>query len=430
MDSARDVRRKRHLDEELRRVMYEVRIRRERSGVARVGGSVDIGPSVWSCPSRLLCRPISESVVVRSTALLCTRDGHSNVISLFINPPPTPFTVLRSTMILSRRAPSSHIPSPLSSELAPCPLASPPIIPPRPHKHSFSKPMSWLNRSSSSVSTHSISQGTPKTSRISEPKVGSSLDQFIFHRSGQLGSGATIVRTPQEALSGSFRVFEVTNEAQEVEQDTLPQNHTEQEETTLLPPLPPSPPLPPLPDISDTRGEAGGSSLSVGSTSVPLSDHASHSRSSGSTSPKTHRSSSRPTMLAHSRMPSRATAAPVVDTDVVPPQPPFEAILLSPTPDGPTDPSKIIVTLETCTTTYRASLRTLVSRPSHLSRYLTSLLSPVSETASLYSNSSDASLVQYKNGFSSVFRDHFASSGCLPRSPNTIHVFLDRPSAP
>lgn len=343
--------------------------------------------------------------------------------------------VLRSTMILSKRvqrtSSRTHASYPTNSELAPCfstpeLLASPPTTPPRGHKHSFSKTMTWLNRSSSSTSTRSIPHTAPKPTRISEPKVGNSLEQFGSHRSGILGSGATIVRTPQEALSGSIHGFELISEdGPGVEQDVL-SDDTEKNDTRLLPPLPPSPPLPPLPDISDTAGVRQSGSPA----SVPLSDHVPHPRSSGSASPAAHFSPSRPTLLAHSRAYSRSIPSLPADTDLIPPQLPFEAILLSPIPDGAVDPSKLIVTLETCTTTYRTLLRSLVSRPSHLSRYITSLLSPVSETASIYSNVSDASSVQRSNGFNSVFRDHLASSGILPQTFTGIHIFLDRPSAP
>lgn len=339
-------------------------------------------------------------------------------------------------MTLSKPAHRSPYCPSINSELAPCfsspaLLASPPTTPPRAHKHSLSKPMSWLNRSSSSTFSHPSPYAAPKPTRISEPKIGSSLDQFSFHRSGPLGSGATIVRTPQEALSGSSRTFKPTNEEQGAKRDLLLHNHTDENEGRLLPPPPSSPPLPPLPDISDAGGEEEGiGRLSASPTGIPLSDHISHPHLPGSLSPKTHRSSSRPTMLAHSPASSRSTPALPIDVDATPPQPPFEAILLSTIPDGPIDPSKLIVTLETCTTTFRTSLRTLVSRPSHLSRYITSLLSPVSETASIYSNASDASLIQDSNGFKAVFCDHLADSGCLPPSSNTIHVFLDRPSAP
>lgn len=326
-----------------------------------------------------------------------------------------------------QRSPS-HISELAPSFSSPELVASPPATPPLGHhKHTLSKPMSWLSRSSSSTSCRSIPQAAPKPTRISEPKLGSSLEQFNFHRSGPLGSGATIVRTPQEALSYSHRAFELINEEGGVKGDIL-LHDTEKDEIRLLPPLPSSPPLPPLPDISDAEAE---DRQSVSSTpSVPLSDHVPHPRSSSSASPAPHRSSSRPTLLAHSRAPSRSTPVLPADVDPIPPPPPFEAILLSSIPEGAVDPSKVIVTLETCTTTYRTLLRSLVSRPSHLSRYITSLLSPVSETTSIYSNTSDTSLAQHGNWFNSVFREHLASSGCLPQSSAGIHVFLDRPSAP
>lgn len=340
-------------------------------------------------------------------------------------------------MILSKRVqrpPShTHVSYPVNSELAPCfstpeLLASPPTTPPRGHKHSFSKPMSWLNRSSSSTSSHSTPHAAPKSTRISEPKAGSSLEHFHFHRSGPLGSGATIVRTPQEALSGSTRAFGQISE-DGVEPDIL-LHDTENSETQFLTSLPPSPPLPPLPDIPDTEGLEDRLRLSGSPASIPLSDHAPHTRSSGSPPPAAHSSSSRPTLVAQSPILSHSIPSPPADTDLIPPQPPFEAILLSPIPDGAIDPSKFIVTLETCTTTFRTSLRSLVSRPSHLSRYIMSLLSPASETASIYSNVSDASSVQRSNGFNSVLRDHLASSGLLSQSSTGIHIFLDRPSAP
>ncbi|KAG8218852.1 hypothetical protein J3R82DRAFT_4531 [Butyriboletus roseoflavus] len=339
-------------------------------------------------------------------------------------------------MILSNRVQRSphHTSYPTNSELAPS-FSSPELrvsplaTQPRGHKHTLSKKMSWLSRSSSSTSNRSIPQAhaAPKPTRISEPKFGNSLEQFTFHRSGPLGSGATIVRTPQEALSGSSRAFKLMSEEQEVQGDTVLHN-TEKHESRLLPPLPSSPPLPPLPDMPDAEGEGR---LSVSSTRVPLSDHVMHPPPSDSPSPPAQRSSSRPTLLPHphSRAPSRSTPTLPADADPIPPPPPFEAILISSIPDGAIDPSKLIVTLETCTTTYRTSLRSLVSRPSHLSRYVTSLLSPGSETASLYSNASEISLSQHSNWFNSLFRDHLASSGCLPQS-SSIHIFLDRPSAP
>ncbi|KAG6378924.1 hypothetical protein JVT61DRAFT_13209 [Boletus reticuloceps] len=335
-------------------------------------------------------------------------------------------------MILSsrvQRSPRTHASYPTNSELAPCysapePLASPPTTPPRGHKHSFSS-ITWLNRSSSSTSSHSAPYPAPKPTRISEPKIRSSLEQLSFHRVGPLGSGATIVRTPREALFGSTDgTFAQTTEVAGLKQDIF-MHEAEKNECRLLS-VPPSPPLPSLPDIPDTEGDR----LSSNPATISLSDHRPPPRSSSSPSSPAHVSSSPPTMLEHSCTPSCSTATLPADTNLIsPPPPPFEAILLSPIPEGAINPSKFIVTLETCTTTYRTTLRSLASRPSHLSRYITSLLSPISETTSVYSNSSDASSGQNSSDFSAFFRDYLASSGCLPQSSG-IHVFLDRPSAP
>ncbi|KAF8450296.1 hypothetical protein L210DRAFT_3639436 [Boletus edulis BED1] len=329
-------------------------------------------------------------------------------------------------MILSsrvHRSPHTHASYPTNSELAPCystpePLASPPTTPPRGHKHSFSS-ITWLNRSSSATSSHSAPYPAPKPTRISEPKFRSSLEQLNFHRVRPLGSGATIVRTPQEALFGSTDgTFAQTTEVAGLKQDIM--HEAGKNESRLLS-VPPSPPLPSLPDILDTEGDG----LSSNPATISLSDHRPPPRSSSSPSS----SSSPPTLLEHSRTPSCSTATLPADTNLFSPPPPFEAILLSPIPEGAINPSKFIVTLETCTTTYRTTLRSLASRPSHLSRYITSLLSPMSETTSVYSNSSDASSGQNSSDFSAFFRDYLASSGCLPQ-PSGIHVFLDRPSAP
>lgn len=358
----------------------------------------------WVFNERLLCLLLSHSLL-----------DHLSFLSL-------------STMTLPKRSPpqfNTHTSYPLNSELAPCfstpeLLASPPTTPPRSHKHSFSKPMSWLNRSSSSPSTHSTPHAAPKPTRVSEPKVGSSLDQFHLHRRGPLGSGATVVRTPHEALFGSCNGLK--NEENGLKRDILFCDSENNE--NRLPSLSASPPLPPLPGIPDAEE---GDRLSGIRASIPLLDHVPPRGSSLSSSPPSHFSPLRSAVLSHSPASCLIPTLPV-DTASIP-QPPFEPVLLSPIPDGAIDPSKLIVTLETCTTTYRILLRSLVSRPSHLSRYITSLLSLTPDTASVYSNGSGTLLAQRSNGFDSFFRDHFASFGCLPRSAG-IHVFLDRPSAP
>ncbi|KAJ3007086.1 hypothetical protein NUW54_g3681 [Trametes sanguinea] len=109
-----------------------------------------------------------------------------------------------------------------------------------------------------------------------------------------------------------------------------------------------------------------------------------------------------------------------------PPQPPFDAILVSPVPNSTLDPSKIIVSLETSTATHKTTMATLVSRPSHMASYLLELFpSNDADTQSVYSNNSDV-----ESSFNSIFNHHLASSGVLTRTSTNLHVFLDRPSAP
>ncbi|KAF9247097.1 hypothetical protein BU15DRAFT_38501 [Melanogaster broomeanus] len=317
------------------------------------------------------------------------------------------------------------ISNPISSELAPytssSPLASPPSTPPRGHKHSLSKPMTWLSRNTSSNSSHwhSTAYAAPKPIRISEPKFDNSLEIFDIKRGGLLGSGAIVVRTPQEALSGSGQLFGQITEEQEVKEDILLQV-VEANEGRHLPPLSTSPPLPPLPACHS-------------SISRPLREDVPPSCPTRPCPPlptPARRSSLKPHLRSSSSDPSHPVPTLPANIAPTPTQPSFDAILLSSVPDSAIDPSKIIVTLETCTMTYRTSLRSLTSRPSYLSSYLTSLLLPASETASIYSHASDSSLAQQSNGFNSVFHDHLTSSGCLGQSSTNIHVFLDRPSAP
>ncbi|KAF8843135.1 hypothetical protein BDN67DRAFT_964777 [Paxillus ammoniavirescens] len=322
---------------------------------------------------------------------------------------------------------------PITSELAPytssSPLASPPSTPPRGHKHSLSKPMTWLSRSSSATSNHSIAHAAPKPIRISEPKFENSLEIFGIKRGGPLGSGATVVRTPQEALSSSGQPFGLISEEEEVKTEVLLQDMAGDEGRHLLS-LPASPPLPPLPLSDSSLLDDGACSNAI---NLPLREHIPPSCPTRPLPPapvEARRPSLKPRLRPSSSGSSNPVPALPTNIAPTPPQPPFDAILLSSAPDSAIDPSKIVITLETCTMTYRTSLRSLTSRPSYLSSYITSLLSPASETASIYSNASDASLAQQNNRFNSAFYDHLASSGCLRQSSTNIHVFLDRPSAP
>ena len=107
--------------------------------------------------------------------------------------------------------------------------------------------------------------------------------------------------------------------------------------------------------------------------------------------------------------------------------PAFEPIMLSGVPIGIADTSKIIVAIETCTETFKVSFGTLCSRPSYLASYLQSVLPPPPspDDASVYSEQSEVD-----GSFHSIFRNHLATSGLLPSSASTMHIFLDRPSAP
>lgn len=325
---------------------------------------------------------------------------------------------------------------PVAAELAPLSsssLASPPTTPPRGHKHSLSKPMSWLGRSATSTSLPHPRHQAQKPVRISEPKFDNSLEIFNIKRGSPLGSGAIVVRTPQEALCGSqvSQLFGSLEEEENEQQRTI--DLVDENESRILPPPPGSPPLPPLPAEEDSPLRSGSDPASNSTLSLPL-QQLPLPRPSRPPPPISDAMTPRRPSLKHNR--ESADIVPPVPSlpeniPPIPPQPPFEAVLLSAVPDGAVDPVKIIVTLETCMTTYRTTLRTLTSRPSHLSKYIVSLLSHGSETASVYSHVSEAaSAIHHDNAFSAAFHDHLTSVGCLSQSSSSLHIFLDRPSAP
>ena len=111
-----------------------------------------------------------------------------------------------------------------------------------------------------------------------------------------------------------------------------------------------------------------------------------------------------------------------------PPQPAFEPILVSSIPNHPIDPTKVIVSLETSTTTHRTTLKTLMSRPSHVATYLKSIIPSKERESDEVSVDSQAS--EANSSFNSIFHNHLTSSGLLPQGSTSIHIFLDRPSAP
>ena len=280
--------------------------------------------------------------------------------------------------------------------------------------------MHWLTRTSSSPATYAA----PKPVRISEPKLVRSID--ILSRTGTtLGSGATVVRTPDEALreTGVRVTYEPTDSKEEksvepVIDDKMTSSPIQQ--ANPLEPLSPptSPPLPPLPlpDIAEEK------SLSRESTKTPPPRPTRAPPLAPPSQPLSRRSSLK-TKLVH--VSQDAPAVPEVPphfmASVQPP--PFSAILISDPPSVKVDPSMTIVTLETCTTTYRTTFNTINSRPSHLSDFISSLCEQresKSNASSMYSMSSEDM---------TAYHTHLTSQGLFPRS-TAIHLFLDRPSAP
>jgi hypothetical protein len=216
--------------------------------------------------------------------------------------------------------------------------------------------------------------------------------------------GATVVRTPEDALRNTnVRV-------------------TYQPEIKSPAPSALSPPLPPLPLPEEGEAEL----LEDKTPRRPAKPHREPPRppspapSSSSSLPQSLRSRSSTAVedspphvpLVLSRIPLSA------------PIPPFSPILVSAPPGPDTDPSKLIVSLETSTTTYKSTLSTLCSRPSFLADYLTSVVKlRTSQASSVYSTES-ADVEAY--------RGPLASQGLLQAAAcsTSLHIFLDRPSAP
>jgi hypothetical protein len=298
-------------------------------------------------------------------------------------------------------------------------------------------PMNWIQRSATSSSRDSFGQ-TPRPI-ISEPQSTNynALD-ITVPRKGKLGTGkkcsyrdsstyieyalpgATVVRTPEDALREEF----ITEDGRCIPSPTKE-----------LPPSPVTPP--PATPILTSRS----------SPSLPLRELQEAKPAPTGPLPPTPSASTitrlRPSIKPRgSSPPSSGEFCPPIPmlpphVTTSPPQPPFEAILLSGAPTRDVDPKKTIVTIDTSTTTYKTTLSTLMSAESHLSRYLDSILtngeddvieSNADDAASVYSNISE-------NGFDSIFQRHLASTGVIPKSmPKSqvagIHLFLDRPGAP
>ena len=302
--------------------------------------------------------------------------------------------------------------------------------------------MTWLTRASSSASIQSGPYAPSRPVRISEPRFANPVEAMTLPRTGVLGAGAIVVRTPQEALAGP--------RASASSPDLLARTRSpspryllsrEPDEHGLFD-RPDSPPLPPIPDNDADYIEEE----ELETEEVETVD--SHSTFMPATTahppPPTRPPPSLPSIPDYDSdlAPVRATSplrphkspldffppVPPLPAGVIasPPQSPFSAILVSPAPNSSADPTKIIVTLETCTATQRTTMSTLTSRPSHLASYLLGLLpSSESDTQSVYSTTSET-----ESSFNSIFNHHLASSGILAQASTNLHIFLDRPSAP
>ncbi|TFY68697.1 hypothetical protein EVJ58_g857 [Rhodofomes roseus] len=343
----------------------------------------------------------------------------------------------------TQRAKASRSPPAISK---PIPIdeyrpASPPMTPPRQRGGSISSPRNWLTRTSTNSSTHSVPYAPSKPVRISEPRFLKGFDAFATHRSGTLGTGATIVKTPQEALTGS-RCFSPFRTELESDEDEVPDDAQSGDGVQDPPLRPESPPLPPIPAESPIATEPPRSHTPPRPTRPvpecpPISPSVSESSTTSTYAPSPESPATltasplRPSLKTRSPQPSEyCPPVPALPTNLScsPPQAPFDALLLSPPLTGHVDPSKVIVSLETSTMTHRTTLSTLMSRPSFLSTFLKDLLPARrrdSDATSVYSEVSEAD-----SSFNSIFHQHLASSGLLSQAATTMHVFLDRPSAP
>ncbi|KAH9899887.1 hypothetical protein C8Q73DRAFT_338492 [Cubamyces lactineus] len=363
--------------------------------------------------------------------------------------------------MLHSSRPTQHRPQPSISGPMPAVLPppgssrpkSPPTSPrpkPKIRRPSVSSPMTWLSRASSSGSTHNAPYAPSKPVRISEPRFMDPMEAFAPQRSGVLGEGAIVVRTPQDALAGPAASASspdlLTRTRSASPQRPMPKEYEDRNEYER----PHSPPLPPIPDNDSEYEDEDEDEDTVASHSAmqhwqptPMSvtahppppsrpppsipsipDYDSEVAPARPVSPlRPSPKTMPPPPTAEHCSPSSSSLAHVL---VSPPQSPFDAILMSPVPNSTLDPSKIIVSLETSTATHKTTMATLTSRPSHLASFLLGLFpSTDSDSRSVYSTSSEVD-----SSFNSIFHHHLASSGILTHPSTNLHIFLDRPSAP
>lgn len=302
---------------------------------------------------------------------------------------------------------------------------------------------SWLGRSSGQAPSLTSSPAL-KAIQISDPQPTNPYDAAA-KAPGALGRGATVVRTPHQALNtNTFSSAETPNEKDEFEKSRV----AEIKAPTPKPVAPlvisaihrrDSPvsrresPVPRRESPTPARASA------IPSTLRTL--HTSKSYSHLQTSPP-RRTAPVPLNLASSRQPllraalkppspTKSTSGPFLpllpppkvskETPPSSPLPPFHPVLMSSIPTHPAPPSQIIVTLETSTLSQRTTVATLISRPSRLASYLQALVPSA--------NKDDT-----ESSFSSLFAAHLAQAGLVPQAQTSysgpIQIFLDRPSAP
>lgn len=289
---------------------------------------------------------------------------------------------------------------------------------------SISTPMHWLTRQSSKSSS------IKSTPTISEPKL---VHENGSQRGGTLGTGAIVVRTPDEALKDSG----VRLDYDGLERTTPPSGSPLKKAETPLPPIPHEEEedytselshVAELPEDVEASEEDGFQEGTLEGLAIrppapsPAPTHLipeppQYSRTSSHSSLKLQ-------LDDHSPFPSMPVNAHVPPSAN---QPNFDAILLSEVPGPDVDRSKIIVALETCTETYRTTYITLASRKSYLGDYLTSLIPSKrsrqpSNASSVYSTASAAE-------DASAYKQHLTSQG-LASEAAYIHIFIDRPSKP
>ena len=299
-------------------------------------------------------------------------------------------------------------------------ITLPPSPPPRGRRPSVSNVMPWLSRSSTQSSA-------PKPTKILDPKFIRSIELVSQQRSGVLGTGATVVRTPDEALRETGVRLTFDGKGRDIDY-TISRTSGESKGSgsimsdAPIDDCPQSPPLPPLP-IEEDQDLVEPEFNAEPPAEPPKAPHRpSRSPPSIPVSAPSLRSSLKAKSAVSNDELSPVPPLPAnISTSPLPP--PFRPILISEVPTGAIDLTKIIVTLDTCTATFRTTLHTLKSRPSHLSDYLSSLFiaSERSSASSVYSTASDDM---------SVYRHHLASQGLLSQNSFSIHLFLDRPSAP